>query len=351
MNRVAAYQELVSSAIGRSVIQYIGAVHISNLGDEALVQLARELFAPLPVQALTTQSRVQRFLTTIRPKQRRLLLLGGGTLLNHPWIMSTVKTQLKSCSAAFTFGTGVNDPHSGISGNLQEEAETLKQFQLVAVRGPHSKEMLEAKGLTDVEIIGDSAFCLIPDQVPTTAPDKVAVLNYGVINEKCLVGDAETIERTFVSVGKMLVQRGYLLKLLVVRPCDLQPSIELAAKIGPENKISILPEYHDIGSAQDFMRGASLFVGLKMHAGVIAMSAGVPALLVEYQLKVRDLLEGVGLERYLVSSDAFQAKTILEHLESLEHDRSEVLDGYQQAGIATRNRYSKFVEVVGAALK
>jgi hypothetical protein len=96
MNRVAAYQELVSSAIGRSVIQYIGAVHISNLGDEALVQLARELFAPLPVQALTTQSRVQRFLTTIRPKQRRLLLLGGGTLLNHPWIMSTVKTQLLS---------------------------------------------------------------------------------------------------------------------------------------------------------------------------------------------------------------------------------------------------------------
>ena len=69
------------------------------------------------------------------------------------------------------------------------------------------------------------------------------------------------------------------------------------------------------------MRDCHVFVGLKLHAVVLASAAGVPSLILEYHPKCWDFQASLGRDRYSLRTDALDADRLLVLVDELADDR------------------------------
>src|SRR5574341_2145153 len=91
-------------------IGYLGWVGHGNLGDEALFLAHRRLF---PDNLLLPFKRSAKTAWLERVTRRKLFVatvLGGGTLINKPAILDSLRTAQRRYQPSFALGTGVAAP-------------------------------------------------------------------------------------------------------------------------------------------------------------------------------------------------------------------------------------------------
>ncbi len=306
-------------------IAYVGgSLDYQNLGDEAM---------PLAYQRLFRGSTVIRYKPTCSIRPIRALwpfaagVLAGGTVIGKAPV-SAYKRCFDVLAKCFVFGTGVANPSfwSGrydIKGRLDDWKGLLQTCGYIGVRGPYSAQILSDIGVKDVEVIGDPVIALADEQ--PISKEQVMTHSLGLnvgTSYGNIWGSEDTMFCEVVKLATIAKANSWKVEWFVVWPEDLKMTIDAAEASNTSSQIHTI--YDDPVTYLRRVRPLSVFVGMKLHAVVLATCAYVPSVMLEYRPKCRDYMASIGQEDATLRSDRFRADEAWELINAWDSDRCRV---------------------------
>jgi len=82
----------------------------------------------------------------------------------------------------------------------------------------------------------------------------------------------------------------------------------------------------------------SVFLGMKLHATILALCSHVPSIMLEYRPKCRDFMASVGLERYCIRTDELESQNLASLVEVASDQRPEIQQVFRAAAHAYKNK-------------
>ncbi len=271
-------------------IDYIGYTGRDNLGDEAMLAAVRALMPWADVARDTPQA--------------RMLMLGGGTLINgrNYYLTRILRNDAPTLERA-VFGSGVRSPEFwGITEKMDEWWSFFDASLLVSVRGPDSVRYLRDLGYEGgVEVIGDPALSL-----PTPAGvERVAgrVVLCPVFTAGRLWGeDDQRVFEQFAATLQRLRAEGREVVMMTAFPNDDRWAIDIMRHAGAAD-MPYLAGYDDLAATTRLLASADLVIGERLHSVVLAAAVGTPFVAVEYRPKLRDFARSVDRDDAVVRTD------------------------------------------------
>ncbi len=310
---------------------YIGWTGHNNLGDDAIAVALRAALSPAPSVDVPLYPReITRSLHRVARQQLRagFPLLGGGTVIGRTNWRIHVKTALAltAMRPAFMIGAGVEDPKFGGKHSFSNRDElgkwhnTLAPFDRITVRGPNSAKLLGDLDI-DCEIVGDPAFLLdIPERAATSEARRSVVgfcLGYG---DDLWGHDHDRVVRHAAAAMCQLVQQGHSIVLLVVNPSDRKFAVQAQFLTGLPVKHCRIVEASSVETFIPEVQACSLIVAERLHAGILAVAAGVPCVMLEYQPKCADFMASIRREEFCLRTDHVHSAMIASRVtEILNH--------------------------------
>lgn len=152
------------------------------------------------------------------------------------------------------------------------------------VREPTSYERLVASGVHNLRLVADVAFLLgkLPTDGVSSARDENTRKVF--VNVSGLVDKHGVPIEVYARLVESLLDNGYSVEILphVIRPgdSDLDPQNRLEKRIIADPKLTFVRELLTPDGVQRRINGATLVITGRMHLGILAMSLGVPAIIV-----------------------------------------------------------------------
>jgi polysaccharide pyruvyl transferase WcaK-like protein len=306
---------------GRNTIHYTGWVGYRNLGDEILLEAARESLAPAKVVWVRDfGSPLAR--AVINMRSHELAMLGGGTQIGVHSPIDRFKAALARSKAGFVFGAGVTPAMTGPAPSwLENWGAVLRPLEYVGTRGPESAETLRRVGV-NAQALGDPV-CWFAKTADFWTPDPQLIgMNIGTSHGH-MFGNESAIQKNFVELARRLLAAGHRIEFFCVWPEDLETTRRVAADAGLTNPV-IHEIYEEAAKFQETVRRMQVFVGIKLHACALAMCSGVPTLIVGYREKCLEFAMTVGAGDFCLRSDTLDAGQMLEVVDQLRMRGPEV---------------------------
>ncbi len=318
----------------RPGVRYVGWVGKDNLGDDAMLEAVRELMAWGDVEA--------------RGEARDLLLLGGGTLINRNQYLRWLTERDSPRIERAVFGTGVASP--GFWGLTEDTTEWLRWLgtcAYVGVRGPNSAQTLQNWGYKgELEICGDSALALTPSREVSSGGGPIVVAPAWT-NGELWGGSDLDVFRELAGAIQAWRDLGREVTLMSCHPSDDRPILQIKEMLG-EVPVGYHAGYTDVQESLDLLAGASLVVGERLHACVLAAAAGRPFIAIEYRPKVRDFAFSVEMGDFVVRSDELSSAKVLDLADAM----GDAAPPEMVSSVSLyRERLANASDLLGAALK
>jgi colanic acid/amylovoran biosynthesis protein len=94
-----------------------------------------------------------------------------------------------------------------------------------------------------------------------------------------------------------------------------------------------------------------IFIGTRLHSNIFALSAGTPAVMIQYQYKTRGIVEMLGLEKWVIEIEAITASNLSETLMSLWEQRHVVTHEINLAITKTTKQIEEIGVLIAADFK
>lgn len=280
----------VSDSDDRTSVAYVGFTGHDNLGDEA-VRVAIERLMPWA-----------RF--EAEPADPRLLMVGGGTLLNgRRYYLNRMLRQESAVVERALFGTGVRSPeYWGTTEPMEEWFSFIDSSLFAAVRGPDSVKNLRKLGYRrDLPIIGDPALSL---EAPTGAsPVGGRIVVCPVYTSGNLHGGSDDV--VFDALATLIQKaraEGRDVVMLSAFPQDDRWIIDVMRRAKAPD-LDYLAGYADIDATMALLATADVVIAERLHAAIMAAAAGTPFVGLEYRPKMRDFARSVDQEAAIIRTD------------------------------------------------
>ena len=287
--------------VARPRARYVGWTGHHNLGDEVMVEAVRNL---LPWSEIETTG-----------NPGRLLILGGGTLINRSSYLRKVISVDTPSAERCVIGTGVASPdYWGLVEDPKAWVRWLSTCVYVGVRGPHSYERLRSWGLGgELEISGDSALLIEP---PTVDPAQGRVVIAPVWTKGRLWGGSDDeVAKTLASAVTAWQHEGREVVALSSSPDDDGQTLQIGREAGGTH-LPFIRGYLNPQKAIEAIASADVVIGERLHACVIAAAVGTPFVPIEYRPKLADFAASVGVEDLVIRTDELTEGKIIEHVET-----------------------------------
>jgi GT2 family glycosyltransferase len=291
-------------------IRYVGWVGKDNLGDEAMLEAARQLLDWGDIQ--------------VRGEAKDLLLLGGGTLINRNQYLRWLTERDSPRIERAVLGTGVASPDFwGLTEDTSEWLRWLATCAYVGVRGPRSAALIEGWGFKgDLEISGDPALALEPSS-DIEATDTIVVAPAWT-NGELWGGSDDDVYRHLSDAINVWRNQGRQVVLMSCHPTDDRPILTIKERLGAV-EVGYLAGYLGVQESLDLIASASVVIGERLHACVLAAAADRPFVAVEYRPKLADFAESVSMGDFIIRSDDLESGGLLERAAVAEkHPRHEM---------------------------
>jgi polysaccharide pyruvyl transferase WcaK-like protein len=313
--------KLVSLAVTekRPCIAYVGGwLGKFNLGDEALWYAYEKLF---PSHKLVHFDGGKLSGAVCRLPRLAGGLLGGGTLIAQKRDWLTLATQFAaSGQPLFIFGTGVEEPSFWPGDTtVQDWLPLLAKCRFIGVRGPISAQMLAAAGVKNVEVVGDPVIAYALDEVSREVETNSIGLNIGTSDGR-IWGDEKRVASEVASLARRAKSAGWNVHWYVVWPKDLEMTQQVAKESGTSAHIHTI--YTDADEYMRSVRRLGAFVGMKLHATVLATCALTPSLMLEYRPKCRDYMQSVEQDEFTFRTESFTADQLWSILSAWQNNRA-----------------------------
>ncbi len=231
-----------------------------------------------------------------------LLVSGGGSLLQDVTGRLTVPyyTGVMAIARALrvpvaVYAQGLGPLNTGFARFLVKMA--LSGARMVSLRDSESVELLREIGVArgDVSLVADPAFALAPKDSAAARriENREGVVMFALrpweVGRDITAEYALCARRIRVELGVEVVFAAF------------QPSADLALAKEMAELSGAMAVSFDMtpGQALGVVSKAQLIVGMRLHSLIFAASAGVPAVAIEYDPKVRALCERVGTRHLL----------------------------------------------------
>lgn len=128
---------------------------------------------------------------------------------------------------------------------------------------------------------------------------------------------------------------------------------ELSRRVGEWSGLRwhVLRLQADAAMARAMAGRCDLFVSMRMHSALLALSMGVPTLALYHVPKVRDLLAGIGLPAQAMAVEevaaADGAAKVAERMRATEQQREAIREAVRRAAAEIRSRAGAYVETLG----
>lgn len=291
---------------------YIGWIGYNNLGDEILLKAHKRLFSNFCFIPYELNDSAHMYSSVMNKSYYSYGCLGGGTLIDgRNYWLKYIKDMFNQKIPIFCFGTGVSFTEfcSNINDVSQDYFLTwkkiLNQFKYIGVRGPRSKKQLESIGVTNVNVVGDTAIALAPITVPQRIHNKCVGICFGLNKESPISGNKSQYFNEMVKTCHKLINTGYTIKLLPIWSEDLPSNILLQTQINDSKCVLNTQCFKSFEDYKNQVIECEYFIGQKLHSTIIATMFRIPSIMVGYRPKSRDYMESISMEKYLISTSDF----------------------------------------------
>lgn len=319
-----------SSQSGPRVAYVGGWLGHNNLGDEALFDACKVLFSGVslyPVNARRENVAVARLTRAFH-----CTMLAGGTIINkNNSGLMRAQRMLDIARYRYVFGTGVADPAfwqgrslrdgNPWSNNMSQWREVLERCDYVGVRGPLSQRILMDAGVSKAEVIGDPVLAFADCSLGGRCEQRTLGLNMGVGGGYMWGESEESVFRRLVALASFAKSAGWTVIWFVVWPEDYAVTESAAKESGTDEHIHAV--YVDPAQYLRLVSKMSVFVGMKLHAVILATCAGVPSIMLEYRPKCRDYMESIRQGRLCERVDQFKPENILDRVREIDGNREQ----------------------------
>lgn len=271
----------------RPSARYIGWAGHFNLGDEVMLDAVKEL---LPWADITTSG-----------DPGKLLILGGGTLINRSSYLKQVTERDTPRIERVVLGTGVANPDFwGEQEDPERWVRWLSTCAYVGVRGPYSLNRLQSWGLdAGVEVCGDSALLIERPAVERVAGRVVIAPAW--TKGRLWGGSDDAVNEALSSAIASLTSEGCDVVMLASSPDDDGQILQIGKRLN--RTFDFVQGYLNQAEAIELIASSEVVVGERLHACVIAAAVGTPFVPIEYRPKLRDFAASVGVESLVIRSD------------------------------------------------
>ena len=347
----------MSTNVADASVGYLGWSGRSNLGDDVLFEVIADAlpevrFAQLPMSA---GELARSGVSGAKSRKDRPLILGGGTAVGRKNWRAALKAATISCGAEHHLvGVGVEDPrfqglHSFSSGGeLQRWRSTLKRFDRVTVRGPNSAALLADIGV-EAAVVGDPALLLRNAVESPGAAGRCGALGISLGYGDDLWGhDHARVVDAMAEVAVKRVRDGQEVVFIVVNPDDEKFAKAVAAAL-PKGSF----RFERPQTSAAFLATAAecaLVVAERLHAGILAVSAEVPTVMLEYQPKVRDFMDSIDAGDLCVRVDRLSSGGVLDLAARAVADTRQQVRTVQRVA-ELRARLTREIEILSASVR
>ena len=277
-----------SSGGEKTGITYIGFTGRRNLGDEAIMSAIEHLLPEYDIRR--------------DHPDPVALMIGGGTIINaRNYYLTRVLREGRPGLPVVTFAPGVRDPEFwGITEPMDEWMSVFRSAQSVTVRGPDSARHLATLGWRgETQVIGDPALSLPPG--PSSA-ERGEVLMAPLNTDGNLFGGSDApVLSAFAAEAERLIGQGMPVTLMASFPEDDRWILELERMI--DAPVGYFCGYESLDSTLSRISAASLVVGERLHASILAAAMSTPFVAVAYRPKTLDFVRSVGAEHLSIRAD------------------------------------------------
>lgn len=337
-------------------VGYVAAAGNANLGDEAMFHAFQRIYRRTsPWWPVDLTGRLHQKLLG-RRHFFRLGCLGGGTMIfQSPGPIRQLREWRDRGIPLATFGTGVRDPEfwNNLPRELrrsedvtaeEEWLDLLRGFAAVGVRGVRSAELLNDRGIT-AEVVGDPALELTAEELAPPGETRHLGVNIGQSYGRLWGGNEQAVlDHMGEAIGR-LAENGWGVTLFCVWDEDLDMTHRLADRLGPAVR-KVVHEPIDAGRYMDEVRRCEVFLGLKLHAVILAICAGVPGVMVEYRPKCRDFMETLGQQDRCIRCDAIVPADLAERIDKTAENADTIRRDQQQRCLAYRDRLRRYAREI-----
>ncbi len=310
-------------------LSYIGILGIKNLGDEAVYTAVKSCFKSLPVYSHILPGRPAWLGRLIARKKVCGTILGGGTLIGggsrsgNP-CLDAFETAERKKQLLFVFGTGVSGVDFAKGDTLKEQMRirwynVLKNVKYLGVRGPDSVKTLNEWGL-EAEMIGDPACQFTPDKSLWKKDSMRIGINVGKSDK-----DFPHLYEAIAELIRHQEKSGFKVEFFVVWPDDLGATYHTAELAGIKNPI-VHKLYYDPAGYVRIAGNLRCFIGLKLHSTILALCAGIPSIMLNYNPKCLDFMKSIGMEKYSIPVSEITDSVFNERLNEIIDNGNEISD-------------------------
>lgn len=298
---------------------YIGEFGYGNLGDDVPVQLMKKVMGD------TLETRSFSHLGSLGGIELKTLIVGGGTLLDcrgSGW-MRTLLELSTEFERTVLAGTGL-DPgepwtHQGIV-ILATLLQGIKPRDRL-VRGPISKAMIKVATGLDCEIGLDPMVLYEPTM--SKRGERILI----VPGHQAKTVASVLYHERMINVAKQLSAVKWQVGFLPVWRRDIDLAVLYSHEVGNDSLVVNGTSFEHVVEA---MTDAHVVITDRLHAGLLALILGRPALFMAHHMKAIDLCLALGWPHYLAPSGddwPFVVSNFAEHAPSIPMPKLEEYRG------------------------
>lgn len=347
-------QAILKALAGKEpLVSYIGWTGHNNLGDEILYEAHQALFPGVRFVPFRSHPLAALYCRLRGRQLYRAAFLGGGTLINQsPTWLRKIKRCQRQGLPLYCFGTGVTEDrfrHPTEKTDLKQWVPVLETFEFVGVRGPRSERLLKKAGCEKVSVVGDAALALAPPKRTYHKPNRVIGLNYGLVKENTIWGDARTYTKNIAAVIKRLIGDGYEVRLLPVWDQDIKSNQELL-RLVDSPRCTLRAAFENLESYAGELDQCGIFIGQKLHATIIACSRRIPSIMIEYQPKCRDFMASIDMEVYTLKTSQCIPDTMVGLIQKLYEGHQDIVSKLDKRVLGYQGLQNKHASKIEAGL-
>ncbi|WP_210657964.1 polysaccharide pyruvyl transferase family protein [Paenibacillus lignilyticus] len=311
-------------------VLYLGWIGFNNLGDEWMWEMFRDMAKThlkeedhlvIPSLPHVEWKKVSEYDT---------IVLGGGSLV-IPGYIDLVYEALELGKTTVIWGSGHDRLHKWIpspDGQPKPEPadenaryrERLKavmdQSAYCGIRGPWTKDYIDSLGAMSnkITVSGDSAMLMNALNQVTASEQAGSVgsfqghhrtigINWGTSYNRIYGGNEIQVEDKLAQTCRSLLALGYRLHLYSVWGPDREALSRLYSKLGHDERVTFDAKVYAAADYVRLLTGLEATINLKLHANLLSAAANVPFVCMGYRFKSFDLMHGLGLAHWIVSTD------------------------------------------------
>lgn len=225
----------------------------------------------------------------------------------------------------------------------------IKQAKAIFLRESLSYDFLEQKGFTNLHIMSDPAFTMLPTNplAPLSIPNNCIGINFSPLMGRKLFG-----EESFIDESARLL-KGMIQKLCKIEPfsfCFVPHVFKnnnndfdlLRSIVNSDNflkdRVTLIQKY-SAPEMKSIIAQMRFFIGARTHSTIAAISSGVPTLSLGYSIKARGINHDIfGHEKYVVSLEDMSVDRLINSFRNVYADEflikkrlNEFIPGYAQS--------------------